>query len=412
MRALSAALSTDLAQKARTMGRDGLSVALIDARNRSLLWLAQFEERGLALGAANALAAEPAGMGSIAVVPVHMAGRMAWLQEWWITRNVQRLRGAHSGVDSLRLAPLDARLNEAFGGASSQMLGMADGPSMDEARSYLEATLEQTLDLLSACPADDEALYVYRCALQHEDRLTEAFAAAAQKLGVPPGDAAQGQGPPPPRAARDAIWMPAQRVTVGSAPGGWVPANEQWAHEVDLPESEIDAQAVSWARFVEFAEDGGYDREELWRPEGWLWVQALERRAPRYVEQMRQAVLLHRFGVLQRAPAQQAASHISWFEADAWCRWAGRRLATEVEWEAAAMAGAARGFVWGDVWEWVAGTARAWPHGAALAQSQPPRRVLRGASSWTAARAAHVKQRRFVLAQRDDLFCGFRSCAA
>jgi gamma-glutamyl hercynylcysteine S-oxide synthase len=101
---------------------------------------------------------------------------------------------------------------------------------------------------------------------------------------------------------------------------------------VALPEFEIDAQAVSWTRYAEFVADGGYDEAQWWSAEGWAWVQAEGRRAPRWVEQMRQGVLVHRHGQLQRAGSAQAAVHVSRHEAQAWCRWAGRRLPTEAEW--------------------------------------------------------------------------------
>jgi formylglycine-generating enzyme required for sulfatase activity len=406
MRVSSAAPSTDLAQQARTMGRDGLSVALIDARNATLRWLSCFEEQGHLLGPA------VREHGAFAPVPLHMAGRMGWLQEWWITRHLRRLQPLSAGATGARLASLDARMDEAFSGNALHFLALQDRPAIEETRSYLEATLEQTLERLSTCPAGDDALTPYRCALLREDRLSESMAVAAQALGASPGEMMAIAEQRPTRVSQDPVWMPAQRVQIGSARSSWAPAHEQWAHEVDLPECEIDAQAVSWERFVEFAEDGGYDRQALWHPEGWDWVQAQSRRAPRYVEQLRQGVLLHRFGVLQRASGRQAACHLSWYEADAWCRWAGRRLPTEVEWEAAAVTAGPRGWQWGDVWEWVASTARPWPQGPALAGAATPRRVLRGASVWTSARAAHPRQRRFVVADRDELFAGFRSCAA
>ena len=122
-----------------------------------------------------------------------------------------------------------------------------------------------------------------------------------------------------------------------------------------------------------------------WSTEGWAWVQAEGRRAPRYVEQMRQGVLVQRQGQLQRVGAAQAAVHVSRHEAEAWCRWAGRRLPTEPEWELAALTGASRGFVFGDVFEWTGGSARAWPGGGAalpgFAPLPEPARcgVLRGA---------------------------------
>lgn len=405
MRASSADRSTEVALQARAMGRDALSVALIDARNATLRWLSCFEAQGLLLG--QALRVE----GAFAPVPLHMAGRMGWLQEWWITRRLRRLDPLSAGPSGARLASLDGGMDQAFSGDAVHFLALQQQPSGVDTRSYLEATLEQTLELLSSCPADDDVLSPYRCALLWEDRLSESMAVAAQALGVLPGESGAYAQQRPPRMPRDPIWMPAQRVQIGSPRMGWAPANERWAHDVDLPECEIDAQVVTWDRFVEFAEDGGYDRQTLWQPAGWDWVQAQSRRAPRYVEQLRQGVLMHRFGVLQRASGRQAACHLSWYEADAWCRWAGRRLPTEVEWEAAALTASSRGWQWGEVWEWVAGTARAWPQGPVPVGALTLRRVLRGASVWTAERAAHPRQRRFVAAERDELFAGFRSCA-
>jgi formylglycine-generating enzyme required for sulfatase activity len=202
-----------------------------------------------------------------------------------------------------------------------------------------------------------------------------------------------------------------------------VPHNQRWAHEVAVPEFEIDAQAVNWARYVEFAEDGGYDRRELWTEAGWAWVQAQCRRAPGQVEQFHGAVLVQRGhgakAALARAAAGQPAMHLSRFEAEAWCRWAGRRLPTEPEWELAATAGARRGFLWGDVFEWVAGSARAWPGAGAPppgcldapAEAGAALGVLRGASFATRRRRAYPQARRFAPLAQDTMFCGFRSCA-
>ena len=107
----------------------------------------------------------------------------------------------------------------------------------------------------------------------------------------------------------------------------------------------------------------------------------------------------------------------AWYEADAWCRWAGRRLPSEVEWEAAAHQGASRGWRWGDVWEWTATTFRPYPGfapGPLRDYSQAAfgtHKVLRGASFATRSRMKHPKYRNFFLPERDDIFVGFRSCA-
>ncbi len=120
--------------------------------------------------------------------------------------------------------------------------------------------------------------------------------------------------------------------------------------------------------------------------------------------------------VLQRAAPGQPALHISRHEAQAWCTWAGRRLPTEPEWELAASTCASRGFVCGDVFEWVAGSARSWPGAPAAAPGaldHPPAAgsgVLRGGSFATRPRWLHPKARRFAAPDSDNMFCGFRSC--
>ena len=284
-------------------------------------------------------------------------------------------------------------------------------PNPEALRQYLAETLDVTLDLLtSAGPSDDE-LFVYRRALQHEDHLCEALAVCAQTLQLELPDAPwQGRAA---RAERDALHFGAQRFAQGGQAAGWQPWNERGGLLEAVPEFEIDAQAVSWGRFVEFSLDGGYDDARHWSPEGWAWVQAQGRRAPRHVEQMREAVLVYRQGRLQRVPASQAVTHVSRHEAQAWCRWAGRRLPTEVEWELAVCHGKARGLVWGEVFEWVAGSAR--PYSPAEAIGTWPAAgthgVMRGASWMTRGRWHHPSARRFGLPARDEIFVGFRSCA-
>ena len=219
--------------------------------------------------------------------------------------------------------------------------------------------------------------------------------------------------------------VPAVRWPMGlDGSQGFAFDNERAAHEVQVPEFEIDAQAVTWSQFVEFVDDGGYDRAELWQPAGWDWLQeraALEgRRGPRYVDQIgvaSGAVMQTRFGKPMRMLGGQPATHVTWWEADAWCRWAGRRLPAEVEWEVAAHTVLRRGWRWGDVWEWTGSTFRVYPGFEAdpwrdySQTSFGTHKVLRGASFATRARMKNPKFRNFALPQRDDLFCGFRTCA-
>jgi gamma-glutamyl hercynylcysteine S-oxide synthase len=386
----------------RHAGRELLSLALIDSRNRSLSWLSAFD------------GADLQAVRSQFDAPQWIIGHAAWFQEYWVGRHVQRSRGGRADPAGPRLASIEPRADEAFDPARStraQRWAQAALPD-SELRAYGAATLETTLELLERCDDSDDALHFFRLALGHEDADAETLACLAQAADLPAerGGASSPAhaGIWPARARRDALWLPAQRFWLGSAPGGFVPRNEQWAHEEAVPEFEIDAQPVQWAQYVEFIADGAYDDPRCWSTEGWAWAQATQRRAPRYVQQSTGAVLARRRGQVQRLAGAQAVMHVSWFEADAFCRWAGRRLPTELEWELAAMTAHARGFTWGDVVEWTAGRAAYWSPG-----EKPPAqaRVARGASQMTVARCRHGKARRFMQPDCDNAFVGFRSCA-
>ena len=383
----------------RHANADLLSLALMQSRNRTLAWLALFERH------ADAPAPQPA---SFFEPAWWLAGHAAWRQERWIARHLERARGPRADVRRPPLASIEPAADAWWSGDAlhDREAWTATPPSFEATRTYSAETLEITLDLLHAAGSDDDALHVYRAALFDEDALQGRFVALAQASGVEAAVALL-----PERrllTLREPVAFAATRWLLGSPRGGFVPANEQWAHEEPLPAFEIDAQAVAWAQYAEFVEDAAYDEPRWWHAEGWAWLQRAERRTPRDVEQLRHGVLLRRFGRLQRASAVEPAAMLSWFEADAWCRWAGRRLPTEIEWELAASHGASRGFVWGQVPEWVAGHARAWPGEPA---SDRALHVQRGLAWFEPQRLAHPKARRFVAADRDEGFAGFRSCA-
>jgi ergothioneine biosynthesis protein EgtB len=402
----------------RGAGRELLSLALMDARNHSLYLLAQFEKL---LG--ETLTVEP----SAEIDPLLWSiGHLGWFQEYWIARNLQRSQGSHpsapANAATIRLASIEPHADRWWNPSLALPANRwsMDLPSAQATRAYLLDTLEGTLELLARTAEDDDALYFYRLSLFHEDRHGEALITAAQTLGL-----SLDLPLPLPSAAREPVLMPATRWMLGSDAAGFAFDNERAAHVHEVPEFEIDAQPVNWAQFVEFVDDGGYDRVELWQPQGWKWLteKALHegRRGPRYVEQIgvaSGAVMQSRFGRASRMSGSQSAMHLSWWEADAWARWAGRRLPSEVEWEIAAHQAARRGFRWGDVWEWTSNTFRPYPGFVAdpwRSYSEPffgSHKVMRGASFATRARMKHPKFRHFAAPSRDDLFVGFRTCAS
>ncbi len=405
----------------RSAGKDVLSLGLIDVRNRTLAWASLLETAlggqalrlSAELGATIADALDP---------PLWTLGHLGWFQEEWIGRNVQRGRGPWSDPAGPRLASILPGADrwydpEAVPHATRRELAAAELPDLQATRQYLVESLETTLDLLDAVREDeDDALYFHRLALFHEELHLEDFAVLAQTLGFEPPPGAV------PRvatqAARPPLFFPATRWLQGASAPGFAFDNEREPHPVAIPEFEIDAQAVTWAQYSEFVEDGGYDERSHWSQAGWAWAEREARRTPRHVDQMRHGVLRRRFGQLTRVANAEPAVHVSAWEAEAWCHWAGRRLPSEVEWEAAAHQGATRGFRFGDVWEWTASTFRPYPGfvpGPWRAYSVPcfgNTRVLRGASVATSRSLRSARFRKFAEPGRDDGFFGFRSCAA
>ncbi len=408
----------------RAAGRDLLSLALMDARNHTLQLFGQYQ---------NALEAVDFKVPQLATLnpPLWELGHVGWFQEWWISRNMQRARGRRCEPEHARLASIEPHADAWWDSAhvAHHTRWSLALPDVASCRAYLLDTLESTLDLLEKAgagdKASDDAFYFYRLCLFHEDMHAEAFVHTAQTLGLPLDKALQAAFTPAPVAMREPLLIPATLWQMGSGEGaGFAFDNEKALHPISVPEFEIDAQPVSWAQYVEFVDDGGYDRAELWHPDGWRWLQGLTagegRRGPRYVEEIgvaSGAVMQTRFGQPRRMLGNQPAMHMSWWEADAWCRWAGRRLPAEVEWELAAHTAARRGFRWGDVWEWMGTTFRPYPGFAPdpyVDYSQPwfgSHKVLRGASFATRARMKSAKYRNFYLPERDDIFCGFRSCS-
>jgi ergothioneine biosynthesis protein EgtB len=402
----------------RHAGRELLSLALMDARNHSLHLLAHFEK---AIGEQALEVPQHPEL----ELPAWLAGHIGWMAEYWIGRNPQRSLGPACPADTVRLASIEPMADRWFNPmlVPHALRWQLELPDFEAIRAYLLETLESTLELLDKTPEDDQSLFFYRAALFHEDLRCEQLVTLAQTLGLPLKLAL-----PSGVQARDAVLVPAGHWQLGSPPGGFVFDVEKWAHDVDVPEFEIDAQPVNWGQYVEFVDDGGYDRPEFWLPAGWNWLEREARqegrRGPRYVEQIGSAsgaVMQTHFGKAARMAASQSAMHVSWWEAEAWARWAGRRLPTEVEWEMAAHTCARRGFRWGDVREWTASTLRPWPGFSADGwslqtdfEAQPffgRARVQRGASFAARSRMKHPKFRGFALPERDDAFVGFRTCA-
>ena len=146
-------------------------------------------------------------------------------------------------------------------------------------------------------------------------------------------------------------------VEIGHAGDGFAFDNEGPRHDVLLRPFRIASSPVTCGDWLTFMADGGYRRADLWMSDGWSTVQAQGWEAPLYWE--RRGDDWEAFGLdgLQPVDAAAPVVHVSWYEADAFARWAGARLPSEAEWETVAPAPGDPddgGGWYGAVWQWTA----------------------------------------------------------
>ena len=229
----------------------------------------------------------------------------------------------------------------------------------EQARSYASDVRGRVLDLLErvsfgAGPLVDQG-FVFGMIAQHEQQHDETMLATHQLRDGHPVLSA----PPPADAPADVLRLPAEVLvpggpfTMGTSTEPWALDNERPAHQVDVPSFYLDTTPVTNAAYIEFIADGGYAREQLWSPAGWAHRQKAGLVAPLFWEQGGAGQWLRRrFGVTEPVPPAEPVMHVCWYEADAYARWAGRRLPAEAEWEKAARfdpaTGRSRRYPWGD----------------------------------------------------------------
>jgi gamma-glutamyl hercynylcysteine S-oxide synthase len=409
-------------------------------------------------------------------------GHVAWFQEYWILRHFRKeapTRPDGDGLyDSARIAH-DTRWDLPL-------------PSKAETLAYIQRILERIAEHRQPAGSEpgpkvngyDEAYFI-RLAILHEHMHAEAITYTRQTLGYPApkigirrGSGIRDSGfattdepsrspMPENRTPKGDAEIPGGSFLLGSTPGTtFVFDNEQGAYPVTLTPFRMARTAVSNGEFVAFVEYGGYKRRELWTEEGWRWREGAGADHPLYWQRQAGGRWLRRnFDEWIPLEGRLPVLHVNWYEADAYCRWAGRRLPTEAEWEMAACCEPTadgrsvrvhkRLFPWGDdtpspgranldwramgcvevdaspagdsafgcrqmignVWEWTASDFGPYPGfapGPYKEYSAPwfgNHKVLRGGCWVTRSGLIRNNYRNFYQPHRRDVWAGFRTCA-
>lgn len=313
--------------------------------------------------------------------------------------------------------------------------GLVTRPGVGEIASYRQYVQEAVLDLLGREPTPQQAAVV-ELGCHHEQQHQELLVMDIKHLfGTHPFAPAYAERPADPvLPAPTAGWrpVPGGLVEVGHDGDGFAFDNEGPRHRVYLEPFEIADRAVTNADWLAFMADGGYRRPGLWLSDGWRAVCEQGWAAPLYWRKREEGWLTYTLAGERPVVAAEPVCHVSFYEADAYARWAGVRLPTEQEWETAAVAlGPARGGLLdpgrlhpgpagtamvGDVWEWTASAYLPYPGfrpaagavGEYNGKFMSDQHVLRGASCATPAGHERVTYRNFFPAAARWAFAGLR----
>ena len=397
-------------------------------------------------------------------------GHVGWFQEFWCLRHLHGeppiLSQGDSLYDSARVAH-DTRWDLPLLSRPKTIAYLSR--VLDRVVTLNRETIDKQIDGYGQS-------YFLRLALFHEQMHAEAITYTRQTLGYPPPglsslanlpaatavrpqDAEKGSGP-----LGDAR-IPGGRFVLGESPGATFQFdNELSPHEVEVGAFSISRAATTNGEYLKFVLDDGYLNRAAWSDEGWQWREAVGAQHPVYWRRDAGGQWLRRdFDQLVPLEARLPVIHVNWYEADAYCRWAGRRLPTEAEWEMAAscepdaggsrIASLKRAYPWGDeppspdranldwramgcveadllpkgdsafgcrqmignVWEWTTTRFGAYPGFAAgpyKEYSAPwfgDHKVLRGGCWTTRSLLIRNSYRNFYTPDRRDVLAGFRS---
>jgi len=382
-------------------------------------------------------------------------GHTAYFYELWILRELHGEDSFLSNADQL------------FNSMTIAHNDRWDLPllTLDETKAYMQKVLDRVIHYLQSSEVNEDDIYLTRYGIFHEDMHTEAFTYTRRTLNYPAPEltgchfnTAQTN----PSSLTGDVEIAGGEFLLGAPQDiEFCFDNEKWQHPVSVKPFAISRTATSYQQYADFVDSDGYSNKQFWDDEGWQWLQENNITGPDgWKKDSNGNWLIKQFDQWLALRPNAAVIHINWYEANAWCRWAGRRLPSEAEWELAASGtpdniNAKRIYPWGNTqatenhanmdsramgtidvsalpdgdsafgcrqmignsWEWVDDTFKPYPGFVADMYedySQPlfgQTKVLRGGAWTTRSRMIRNTWRTYYGPDRNDVFAGFRSCA-
>jgi gamma-glutamyl hercynylcysteine S-oxide synthase len=380
-------------------------------------------------------------------------GHVGWFQEHWVLRHARKLeRSMRDDLYDSSHVPHDSRWDLPL-------------PSRDATVTHLSTVLNTVLEGLPRLTEASHEPYFLLLAIFHEDMHGEAFWMTRQTLAYPAVSWNTSNVYPAQPGAEGDAHIPGGTFVLGTPPDApFVFDNEKSPHPVPVEPFAIKRLAETQAEFAAFVDEEGYARASFWSEAGWRWRQQADARHPLHWRRDGKTWLRRHFDAWVELEATLPVHHINYFEADAYCHWAGRRLPTELEWEVAAastpdghgtLSSERRLYPWGEtvpdcaraqldgrttqpvdvralaagdsawgcrqmlgnIWEWTASDFLPFPGFSPDPYEDYSRpwfsthKVLKGGSWATRSRMIRIGLRNFYTPDRRDVFAGFRTCA-